>query len=247
MVKESRNAADVKAYLEAYPAGRLRRCGAAAPERARARLRRAAAAAGPFPAEARAGRPLAAALTAARRHPARSDRRLRHPRGAGAALQPELRDRPDQRPADRRDPQGDPRVAVQYRAHADGRHDHGRARHAAQGPAPDHLGRAGLRRARARARWCGSASRARRRQRRAQRLPRPQPGQADCKVVSAPNTACGALGFYMAGDSWGAYAVVRADARQATGDALNQCRQQARRPDACGVRITFCADGSHQQ
>ena len=26
-----------------------------------------------------------------------------------------------------------------------------------------------------------------------------------------------------------------------------ECRQQGRRPDACGVRITFCADGSHQQ
>lgn len=69
----------------------------------------------------------------------------------------------------------------------------------------------------------------------------------ECKVVSAPNTACGALGFYMAGGSWGAYAVVAPTLGKATGDALNQCRQQGRRPDACGVRITFCADGSHQQ
>jgi peptidoglycan hydrolase-like protein with peptidoglycan-binding domain len=68
-----------------------------------------------------------------------------------------------------------------------------------------------------------------------------------CKVVSAPNAACGALGFYMAGNSWGAYAVVAPTLGKATGDALNQCRQQGRRPDACGVRITFCADGSHQQ
>jgi peptidoglycan hydrolase-like protein with peptidoglycan-binding domain len=68
-----------------------------------------------------------------------------------------------------------------------------------------------------------------------------------CKVVSAPNTACGALGFYMVGGSWGAYAVVAPTLGKATGDALNQCRQQGRRPDACGVRITFCADGSHQQ
>jgi hypothetical protein len=68
-----------------------------------------------------------------------------------------------------------------------------------------------------------------------------------CKVVSAPGTACGALGFYMAGGGWGAYAVVAPTLGKATGDALNQCRQQGRRPDACGVRITFCADGSHQQ
>ncbi len=69
----------------------------------------------------------------------------------------------------------------------------------------------------------------------------------DCKVLSAAETACGALGFYMAGGSWGAYAIVRPTLGQATAVALDQCREQARRPDACGVRITFCADGSHQQ
>jgi peptidoglycan hydrolase-like protein with peptidoglycan-binding domain len=69
----------------------------------------------------------------------------------------------------------------------------------------------------------------------------------DCKVVSAPNDACGALGFYMSGGSWGAYAVVAPTLGRATGDALEQCRSQGRRPDACGVRITFCADGSHKQ
>jgi peptidoglycan hydrolase-like protein with peptidoglycan-binding domain len=69
----------------------------------------------------------------------------------------------------------------------------------------------------------------------------------DCKVLSAADTACGALGFYMAGGSWGAYAIVRPTLGQATAVALDQCREQARRPDACGVRITFCADGSHQQ
>jgi hypothetical protein len=69
----------------------------------------------------------------------------------------------------------------------------------------------------------------------------------DCKVLSAAENACGALGFYMAGGSWGAYAIVRPTLGQATAVALEQCRAQARRPDACGVRITFCADGSHQQ
>jgi peptidoglycan hydrolase-like protein with peptidoglycan-binding domain len=69
----------------------------------------------------------------------------------------------------------------------------------------------------------------------------------ECKVLSAPNDACGALGFYMAGGSWGAYAVVAPTLGKATAQALEQCREQGRRPDACGVRITFCADGSHQQ
>jgi len=69
----------------------------------------------------------------------------------------------------------------------------------------------------------------------------------ECKALSAAENACGALGFYMAGGSWGAYAIIRPTLGQATAVALDQCRGQARRPDACGVRITFCADGSHQQ
>jgi hypothetical protein len=51
----------------------------------------------------------------------------------------------------------------------------------------------------------------------------------------------------MANVGWGAYAIIRPTLGQATAEALNQCREKARRPDACGVRITFCADGSHQQ
>jgi len=69
----------------------------------------------------------------------------------------------------------------------------------------------------------------------------------ECKVVSAAEKTCGALGFYMANVGWGAYAIIRPTLGQATAEALNQCREKARRPDACGVRITFCADGSHQQ
>ena len=34
---------------------------------------------------------------------------------------------------------------------------------------------------------------------------------------------------------------------QATELALSTCREQAKRPEACGVRLTFCADGSHRQ
>lgn len=73
----------------------------------------------------------------------------------------------------------------------------------------------------------------------------------DCKVVTAAEKACGALGFYMGNvrstTYWGAYAIIRPTLGQATAEALNQCREQSKRPDACGVRITFCADGSHQQ
>lgn len=76
-------------------------------------------------------------------------------------------------------------------------------------------------------------------------------GRDPCKVVTATETACGALGFYMGAvrrtTYWGAYAVVRPTLGQATALALDSCRQQAKRPEACGVRLTFCADGSHQR
>jgi peptidoglycan hydrolase-like protein with peptidoglycan-binding domain len=73
----------------------------------------------------------------------------------------------------------------------------------------------------------------------------------ECKVVSAAEKACGALGFYMGNvrstTYWGAYAIIRPTIGQATAEALKQCREQAKAPDACGIRLTFCADGSHQQ
>lgn len=73
----------------------------------------------------------------------------------------------------------------------------------------------------------------------------------DCKVVSAAEKACGALGFYTGNvrstTHWGAYAIIRPTIGQATAEALKQCREQAKAPEACGIRLTFCADGSHQQ
>jgi hypothetical protein len=46
---------------------------------------------------------------------------------------------------------------------------------------------------------------------------------------------------------WGAYAIVRPTLGQAMDLALSQCRTQAKKPEACGNRLTFCADGSHKQ
>lgn len=74
---------------------------------------------------------------------------------------------------------------------------------------------------------------------------------APCKVLSVANKICGALGFYNAVVSgrqhWGAYASVRPTLGQATEHALSECRRQARQPNACGVRTTVCADGSHKR
>jgi peptidoglycan hydrolase-like protein with peptidoglycan-binding domain len=80
---------------------------------------------------------------------------------------------------------------------------------------------------------------------------RSRAGRDNCKVVTAAESACGALGFYTGNvrrtTYWGAYAIVRPTLGQATELALNECRQQAKRPEACGIRLTFCADGSHRQ
>jgi hypothetical protein len=74
---------------------------------------------------------------------------------------------------------------------------------------------------------------------------------APCKVLSVANKICGALGFYNAvvrgRQYWGAYASVRPTLGQATEHALSECRRQARQPNACGVRTTVCADGSHKR
>jgi Domain of unknown function (DUF4189)/Putative peptidoglycan binding domain len=80
---------------------------------------------------------------------------------------------------------------------------------------------------------------------------RARAGRDNCKVVTAAENACGALGFYTGTvrrtTYWGAYAIVRPTLGQAMDLALSQCREQAKRPEACGIRLTFCADGSHKQ
>lgn len=72
-----------------------------------------------------------------------------------------------------------------------------------------------------------------------------------CQVLSVANKICGALGFYNAVVSgqqhWGAYASVRPTLGQATDHALSECRRQAKQPSACGIRATVCADGSHRR
>jgi hypothetical protein len=72
-----------------------------------------------------------------------------------------------------------------------------------------------------------------------------------CKVVSAAEKACGALGFYTGTvgrtTHWGAYPAIAPTLGRATDRALDFCREQAKRPEACGIRLTFCADGSHRQ
>lgn len=76
-------------------------------------------------------------------------------------------------------------------------------------------------------------------------------GGTGCKLVTAAGNVCGALGFYTgrvgSQQHFGAYASVRPTLAQAIDNALSECRSKAKKPDGCGVRITFCADGSHKK
>lgn len=74
---------------------------------------------------------------------------------------------------------------------------------------------------------------------------------ATCQVLGVARNICAALGFYNAviggRQHWGVYASVRPTLGQATDHALSECRRQAKRPNACGVRTTVCADGGHRR
>jgi hypothetical protein len=72
-----------------------------------------------------------------------------------------------------------------------------------------------------------------------------------CKVLAAANAACGALA-YSAGTANGkqykdAYAAVEPTLAGALEKSLANCRNGARVSANCAVRTTFCANGSHKQ
>jgi hypothetical protein len=72
-----------------------------------------------------------------------------------------------------------------------------------------------------------------------------------CKSLAAANAACGALA-YSSGTANGrqyrdAYAAVEPSLGLAIERALSNCRGNARIPNNCAVRTTFCANGSHKQ
>jgi peptidoglycan hydrolase-like protein with peptidoglycan-binding domain len=70
-----------------------------------------------------------------------------------------------------------------------------------------------------------------------------------CQVLAAANTACGAMahstGVLSGTRHNNAFSVIRSTLPNATDTAMAQCRQGARVPNACAIRTTFCANGSH--
>ena len=87
------------------------------------------------------------------------------------------------------------------------------------------------------------------RQRRARRLPlarRPRPLQGrDRGRESDAGRSASSRGRCARTTYWGAFPAIRPTLGQAVDQALTWCREQAKRPEACGIRLTFCADGSH--
>src|SRR5262245_15714478 len=65
---------------------------------------------------------------------------------------------------------------------------------------------------------------------------------------------CDRIGLWRVGFSpgtvrctyWGACAILRPTLGQAIDLALGECGEQATKPAACGIRLTFCADGGHK-
>jgi hypothetical protein len=72
-----------------------------------------------------------------------------------------------------------------------------------------------------------------------------------CNVVTAANAGCGAVshaaGVVASTRYNSAFAIVRATLGQATDVALTECRAKAKVPNACAIRVTMCADGSHKK
>ncbi|MEL6373195.1 MAG: DUF4189 domain-containing protein [Pseudomonadota bacterium] len=71
-----------------------------------------------------------------------------------------------------------------------------------------------------------------------------------CNVLTAANDACGALAFYFNKTSsntyFGSYAAIRPTLGQAITSSLQSCAKSPRSGNKCGIRITFCANGSHK-
>lgn len=73
----------------------------------------------------------------------------------------------------------------------------------------------------------------------------------NCSTVTAVNQGCIAVGFASgtvgSTQHTGAYASVRPTQAQAIEHALSECRRLSKVPNNCGVRTTLCADGSHKK
>lgn len=73
----------------------------------------------------------------------------------------------------------------------------------------------------------------------------------ECRVLAAAETGCGSVAHAQGvrGNTRyrDAYAAIRPTLAQAIDSALTECRNQSRVGNNCGIRNTFCADGSHKR
>lgn len=72
----------------------------------------------------------------------------------------------------------------------------------------------------------------------------------NCDPFTLIEAQCGALSYYSGSAGgrthWGSFVVRRGTLEEAKRDAVEECRRQAKVPRTCQLRVSFCADGSHQ-
>lgn len=73
----------------------------------------------------------------------------------------------------------------------------------------------------------------------------------NCQVFTLGDSQCGSMSWYRGvvggRQYWGAFVVRRATFDEAQREGLEECRRQGKAPSTCQTRITFCADGSHRR
>ena len=72
----------------------------------------------------------------------------------------------------------------------------------------------------------------------------------DCEAFTMFNTQCGALSWYSGYSGgrkhWGSFVVRRGTIEEARTAVMSECQRQAKAPQGCQIRVVFCANGSHK-
>lgn len=72
----------------------------------------------------------------------------------------------------------------------------------------------------------------------------------DCDPFTMFNTQCGAMSWYSGYSGgrkhWGSFVVRRGTIEEARTAVMSECQRQAKAPQGCQIRVVFCANGSHK-
>ncbi len=68
----------------------------------------------------------------------------------------------------------------------------------------------------------------------------------NCDTFTIYDSWCSGMSYYSGGGRVGSFVVRRSSLIEAQQDALEECKRKAAAPRACQLRVSFCADGSHK-